>query len=468
MAKKIPPIKTYQWAPPSLITRMDVRVQNDNNCVAYIRADPTHEDLVQLHALRDTFHRKGWTTSSDTRNDEPVLRLTGIKDQSELVSVLQNGQFAKGELTVTQAKEAPRQKLWDRVKTNSLQASGIFYTIGNALYVVSGIKRGKDWHQMRTGISFATGDILLATLGSKDDTKQFKSLLQKLKKHLEKQGIPIESDTAINAETAEKGGLGSRIYNYAHEHINKIKALAEVAGGYNYFFAGAKQGNRWKQATAVIFTLGFGSTLFIKEKKPDEEKLKNAGTWEKFKAFVHEKPLRIAGWSGLSNTLFTTIGAFQEKRKFPGSNFYKYDLATASSMLVGNSLYALSNKSTGGTITEEGLVRDIYGIAAQVINHVPVSKREDAIKSTVDFLGERIEIKGARSEIDALLRAQLVLSNDNPWFRANSGTPRVAAEETAAARQVKFAASLPGKNGNWQGFVTQPVTDPAITPVQSK
>lgn len=471
MAKKIQPIRTYQWDPPSLITRLDVRKQDERSSVAYIYADLMHEDLAHLHRLRELFSHKGWVTSSDTRNGQSVLRLTGIKDENELISVLQSGEFAKGALHVSQAGAEKKQGIWQAIKDNSLRSSGIFYTLGNAFYVLCGLfgnPNKRNYWQAGTGVAFGLGDSLLAVFGGKDDNKQFKSLLTKLKTHLKKEGIKIPKNTAIYAETNTQGdSFSTRISNFIHEHINKFKAGAEVLGGIMYFNSGRTEKpspNRWKQATAVIFTLGFGSTLFIKEKKPDKEKLKNAGWWEKTKAFVQEKPLRLGGWSGLSNTLFTTIGAFRNRSEqmSQGINIYKYDLAAAGSMLVGNNLYAISNKTTGGSITEEGLVRDIYGIAAQVLNHVPQDEREKAIKSTIDFLGERVEIKGTREEIDTLLRAQMILSQDNPWFRANSNTPPPPADQSSKAREVKFTASLPGKDGRWGNFVSQPVTHPVV------
>jgi len=434
-------VKTYRWEQPSLITQIDVREQSKGTAVAYIYATENNPvRLPELQELQELFKNKGWAASSDNRDGKSVLRLTGLTDAQELISLLEEKQKGKtapyiaGTSVITE--DAPHthepKGLVNNLRTHSSRLSGMFGMLGNAFYVVSGISRGKDWGQMGTGIAFSAGDVMLAAFGGKDDTRQFKSLLHKLKSHWDKNGIEIAEHSAILAETKPRSGLGERTYDFLHEHVNKVKALAEVAGGVNYFMAGRKQRLKgepqgiWKQATAIIFSLGFGSTLFIEEKKPDQEKLKNAGFMEKANAYIHEKPLRVGGWSGLSNTLFTTIGAFKERAANPNVHHYRYDLATAGSMFFANNLYAISNKATGGSITNDDLIKDVYGLAAQVLNRIPDDQRESAIKTTVDFLGERTELKDTREEVDKLLREEMYrLTHGNPWFQARTDNPAI-------------------------------------------
>jgi len=420
-------LTTYQWGEDSLIRQVDLRKQGNGEFVAYIYAtEKEAEDLADLHRLREIFGQKGWVTSSDSRNDKPVLRLTGLTNPNQLLELLQNDKYTQSTPAisyVTAESEKPKSFM-ESVRRNSLRGSGIFYMLGNSLYIINGILRSRaagkvDVGQIGTGLAFSSGDALLALVGDKNDNKQFKSLLKKLKKHLQTHHIDIPTNSAIAAETiAEKRGTGERIHDFVHEHVNKFKALAEVIGAFTYYKAGVDHKIPEKKLTAVIFGLGFGSSLIIKEKKPDKEKLKHANFLQKAWAFWQEKPLRIAGWSGLSNTVLTTKGALRTRRENPSDPFYKYELATAGSMLIGNNLYALSNKNTGGSITSGELVNDIYGIAAQVINRLPEEKREAAIKTTVDFLGERTEIKDTREEVDQFLRAEIDRTNHNPWFKA--------------------------------------------------
>ena len=460
MAEKSNAPKVYKWDEASIIPRVDVRTQN-NNAVAYIYA-ADNADEHSLSELRSQFKNKGWATSSDTRGGKSVLRVSGLNNADELISILTFGRYVNGDARSTSEETTkPPETISQKLKANSLRASGIFYTIGNSLYIASGFARGKDIHQIGTGVAFSAGDVLLTVFGGKDDQRQFTSLLTKYKNHLEKQGVEIPKDSALYAETDTRRDTPlDKSYNFIHEHINKIKASAEVVGGWQYWLAGRDQGNKWKQITSIIFSLGFGSSIFIPEKKPDPEKLKNADLTEKAWSFVQESPLRIAGWSGLSNTILTTYGAFMEKAKYPGKNFYKYDLATASSMLVGNNLYALSNKTTGGSITEEGLISDIYGIAAQVLNRLPEEKRPAAIKATVDFLGERVEIKDSREQIDKLLREKMLQSSKaNPWFKAKTDELHLSPETTQETKTPAWKDLLipPARTEDkWKDIASRP------------
>jgi hypothetical protein len=455
-------IESYTWDAASPISRIDIR-KSRKNTVAYIYTSVDESDLENLHAMRDAFRAKGWANSSDMRDGKSVLRVTGLQNPDELIDLVRNGPFKQA--VPTQASIVSKDKpkpFMEQVRTHSLRASGIIYSIGNAFYIASGIARKKQAAQIGTGVAFSVGDVMVAIFGGKDDERQFKSLLTKLTHHLNKNGISIPKDSAISAEISTKGeSLSERTYDLIHEHINKIKALAEVVGGFLYFKAGKDQGNRWKQATAVIFTTGFGSSLFIKEKKPDPEKLAHAGPLEKAWAWVQERPLRAAGYSGLSNTLFTTIGALEERKtelaKPPGirTDHYKYDLGASASMLVANNLYALSNKSTGGAITSDGLINDLYGLVAQVLNREPEDKREAAIRATVDFLGERIEIKDTRKQIETRLREQMGHeAHDNPWFKAR--TLHETGVTDIAQRQKTLSRAK--ADGNWAHYVTQPET----------
>jgi len=412
-------LKTYNWDNESAIRQIDVR-KSKTGAVAYLHAA---DDATNLHNLRELLRGKGWATSSDTREGKPVLRVSGLQDENQLINIALQSNFAQGTPRVTETTPPKEKGFWNWVKRNSLIFSGWVYTFGNALYVVSGFVR-KDMDQARTGASFAGGDILLAIFGGKNEDRQLRTLLTKLKSHLNTHGITIPDHAAINTETDK--GKNSKFFDFMGNNISIFKALAEVVAGVFYFRAGAKQKNPWKQTTAIIFGLGFGSSIFIKEKKTDPNELKNAGFFKKAWAYWQEKPLRIAGWSGLSNTVLTTAGAVEkgykhEKGMAPpaGDPHYKWDLATAGTMLVANNLYALSNKGAG-KITSGSIIDDVYGLAAQVINQQPTEElRNKAIEETAKFLGERTEIKEHTAQAKQHLIEELVRLNNNPWSEAH-------------------------------------------------
>lgn len=429
---KIAPIKTLEWDEPAAVHKVELREQGKGNTVAYIHAtDQAQGDYSKLVALREEFTRKGWATSSDNHHGKGVLRVTGISDERELTDLLNSSGATKGSARVSQADVAGQDSKGavDFVKSNSLRASGILYLLGDVLFMTYGAKGpGKklDWGQVGMGTSFAVGDIAILGFGGRDDKRQFKSLLTKLDSHLKQQGVEIPEGAALTAETlAKPGGVLEKTYDFVHEHVNTIKLLAEIAGGASLFKSGMKNAegkvDNFKKASGAVIVTGWLAALLTQEKKPDKEHLKDAGALEKAQAYVQEKPLRLAAASGLVHNAIYTVGALKRRSneiREHGTKSYRYDLAALSSMLVANSMYAICSKSTGGNIKADALVNDVYGLAAQILNRQPEATREAAINSTVEFLGQRPEIKDSKKEIAERLREEIKMQSENPWFKS--------------------------------------------------
>lgn len=417
-------ITSYRWDGSATIRQVDVRTQGADRAVAYLYANENEQQgSPKLQALRSAFREHGWASSSDIRDGKPVLRLTGLPNAEALLTLLQTQHAIEGapHTTTQTANDNAPHGLLDATLKNSLRASGIFYTIGNLLFIMSGVAR-KDNAQLGTGLSFTAGDALLTAFGGKDDARQFKSLLIKLKDHLDERGIAIPEHAALNAEVmAGHSGFLETCYDFTHRHINIFKIIAEVLGGGLYFKAGINQNNPRKQAAGAVIVAGWLAAGLIREKKADKDELANAGSLEKTAAYIQEKPLRLAGWSGLTHNALSSIGAYEEHQKqraLPGggTSHHYWDIAGIAAMLLGNSLYAISNKTTGGSITNDDLTEDVYGLAAQVLNRQPPAVRDAAIQATADFLGERTEIKDTRSQVVARLTKEMETLSHNPWF----------------------------------------------------
>lgn len=411
-------IDVYRWSGNSKIIKVDVRSDKEER-IAYIQAA---ENTANLHTLRELFRKQGWASSSDKRNGEPVLRLTGFKNENDLIELLQNSGYVENQASIEKSdkRKKAHKGAASSLKANSLRTSGLFYMLGNILFIMSGIKR-HDKSQIGTGTFFAIGDSALMAFGGKDDRRQFNSLLKKLKKHLDDHGIEIPEGAAINAELmAKPHGFLETTYDFIHEHINTIKIMAEVLGGAFYFNAGKNQNNTRKQAAGAIIVTGWAATLLVKEKKIDPEEYKKAGTLGKLKMQIQDKPLRIAGWAGLTHNALSTVGAFEERKKElakpDGNHNYRWDMGGIAAMVTANSLYSISNKVTGGKIDNVGLVDDVYGLAAQILHTLPEKEREAAIVETANFLGQRTEIKDTREKIIRKLNDAVNNLSSNPWF----------------------------------------------------
>ncbi|MES2984920.1 MAG: hypothetical protein V4735_07030 [Pseudomonadota bacterium] len=459
---------TYRWGAGSAIAQVDVRAQHNGHAVAYVYADPKVAPET-LQTIRAAIRLKGWGTLSDHRNDRFGLRVSGLKDGHELIELLSH-QDGIGkptqEATTADAVEKPKTFI-ENVKAHSLRGAGIFYSMGNVVYLMSGVLRSReqgkiDHGQIGSSLIWGAGDALVAAIGGRDDSRQLTSLLTKLRNHYDNEGIEIPQNSAIHVETSTKGKtLGNRTYDFLHEYLNPIKCGTEVAAAFGYFNAGKNQGNVWKQRTAVTFGLGFGASLLIKEKKIDADKYEQAGPLGKLWMKIQSNPLSVGGISGYSNTILTTVGALDEGRRFRDpakyptlanaqgkiiapSKYYKLDFAAPAVMFFGNSLYAISKKNTGGDIKAQAMVSDVYSVAAQIINKQPEATREASMESTARFLGERPEIKDTHQEIIARLKAEIAIQRQNPWFEnlvlhkpagKARGTHKEA--ETAPASQVQ-------------------------------
>lgn len=424
---------TYRWDDASIIRRIDVRQQKNGAAVAYIYADTREEARAQRQEIRAALRLKGWGTLSDHRDGEFSLRVSGFSSGEELIRMLQaqGSVSAPPQIHTETAPEKPPGTLGDFIRTHSLRAAALLYMLGNGLYYMGGI-RGKDPDQKRMAVAFGAGDAMLGVFGGADDGRQFKSLLTKLKQHMDTSGIEIPKTAAIHVETSrhETGALAN-VANFLHIHINPIKIAAEVVGGFFALRTGLKKDslgkrNPLKVAGGVVVMAGWAAALGIKEKKPDEAKLQDAGFLERAAAYIQEKPLRLAGWAGLAYNSLTLSSALRNRGGVASAEKKAqapWDLAAVGAMVAANGLYSISNKTTGGSIKTDEMVSDVYAVAAQILNKQPGTLRETAMESTAKFLGDRPEIKDTHAQIIARLKEEMAIQRQNPWYEPQSLAP---------------------------------------------
>ena len=438
MASK-PTVTSYHWQAGPLIRDVEFHAGADARAIAYLGA-AEGTDPAALQILRHTLEQKGWATSADQRGGKPVLRLSGLAKSTDLLAALTEQQATTGAPEITAAEQPKPKNTLDAIKQNTLRSSGIFYSVGNALMIISGVlrTRAKDtfqFGQLGSGLAFAAGDVALTIFGGKDDAREFNTLLTKLKAHLHENNIAIPQDAALNAETAaQHHGFVESINDFMHKNINTLKISAEILGGALYAKGGIEDGILEKQIAGGVIVSGWLAALLIKEKKSDPEKLANASWAEKTWAHIQEKPLMLAGGAGLIHNGISALGAYNERKRFlnpdlpnpkgrANTHFYKWDLAVISAMLLGNSLYAMSQKTAGSGMKSDGIVDDVYGLAAQVLANQSPEAQEAAIADTAKFLADRPETKDTEKQIVAKLHAKLDAQRSNPWFEQAAPKP---------------------------------------------
>lgn len=467
MAKEY--ITLYRWGGNDSIHQVEVRQQENGRAVAYIEADNRAEMAELRHNIRSVIRLKGWGTLSDHRNGKFVLRVTGLRNGDELVSLLQSDGFVTGQPNVVERETVPQArgfKEW--IKSDSLKISGILATIGNILSMSNGVHRSwgkqKDWGQMGKGFFFMLGDLPLLLAGERDDSRQLTDLLRQLKKHYENDGVEIPKNASIMVETSNRGKtVGQIAMDYLHRYANQFKCSMEVLAAGSSIFAGKKQENKFKQYAPYVWGPGFLATLLIPERKIDAEKYATAGPLQRLWMRIQEKPLKIGGNLGYSNNIADLIGARMEYKKWDangrqGPRYFAWDVATPLVMLGANRTYSISEKSVGGSIEQGAMVSDIYSITAQILNKQPEELREKAMESTARFLGARPEISDTHAQILERLSKEMQIQRQNPWFE-KQGLPSRAPQSAGQVIQPNPLA----EEAPHPVALSQPLTAQAIT-----
>lgn len=460
---------TYRWGDGNVISRIDVREETGGRAVAYIYADQKEEARPQRHEIRAAIRLKGWGTLSDHREGNFALRVSGLKDGAELVDMLTSQGFVHGAPETTRtAIEAPKARnLNEYIHNHSLTISGSIATVGNLMSIASGFHRGKEIGQIGQGASFALADLPLALAGERDDSRQLNNLLRGLKKHYENIGLEIPKNASILAETSDSGkGIGELTKDYLHRYANQIKCSLEVVAAGFTMYAGRKQESSFKKFAPLIWGPGFAASLLIPEKKIDEEKYAAAGGVERAWMKVQSNPLSIGGLLGYSNTVASYGSAIQERKKSlapggDGKHLYRWDFAIPTVMISANGTYAISKKTVGGDIKNDGMVSDVYSVAAQILNKQPEGQvREAAIESTAKFLGERTEIKDNQQQIIVRLKEEMAIQRQNPWFETRGLAPYKPVPKKAAHKDTK--AEAPETSVQSEGRVMERTLAPSL------
>lgn len=413
-------VTSYRWnEATSVVQRVDVRSQSNGMAVAYVYANPAPELQQERFNIRAAIRLKGWGTLSDHRDGEFALRVSGLKQGQELIDLLERqGAVTRAPQVSTSTPQTDQPKgLWNDLKANSLRVSAIIYTLGNALYWISGQKATPiNENRKNMALAFGVGDTALGLFGGRDDARQYKALLSKMKTNMEREGIEIPATASIHVETHpfDHGFFGG-VYEILHTHINSIKMAAEIAGGFFAFRSGWKGENGKRNMLEVvggtIVMAGWTGALLTPEKKRNPEKLKHASLTEKVIAWVQERPTRLAGLAGYCFNLVGGLNFIGRRNTAEGL----WGMGAIGSMVGANSFYAISHKSPGGDIKTQEMVSDVYSVAAQIINKQPIELRERAIESTATFLGERPEVPGTHTEVVERLRKELNIQRQNPW-----------------------------------------------------
>lgn len=338
----------YRFGNDSLVDEITFHHTGGGGARAYLHARPG-ADMAALDALKKSLTSSGLQSTPIEEDGKAVLEVRGYrKADDNLLDVLyRNGSI----LGKYQKEETPDDKItfWDKLKKNTLRASGVTYFIGDMSYLTYGAREAFDIagkltkpQSLAAAIFYAAGSPFMWAFGHGDKSSlQLKHLSYNMINELSADGVKIPKDAAIHdVANGHNSTLGKKIHTflsrYPSEMTNAIFGLAgsmiiwEKAIDLKTFkwhplailkqegFQGLKaslnrkefiRGQSAHDLKSVLMDIGLGAltvsaglvSVFVQEEvpKPDEPKQKGlARAWQ----WVKEKPLRTAGYLLIAST----------------------------------------------------------------------------------------------------------------------------------------------------------------------
>ncbi|MEI7488809.1 MAG: hypothetical protein WCJ72_15655 [Chryseobacterium sp.] len=384
--------------------------------MVYLQPSENAGDLSKVRAeLQSDF-----SVSPTIRNGKPALRVSGVKNPSEIIEKL--GDSVNGNPQIEEIKPQEEKKNFgDMIKANSLQAAAAFAFLGDILYIAEGFIRGNNALK-GVGATFAVGDAIVSAFGHPSPDKAERSLIRKIGAEMEKQGIVIPEGSAIKAEMlGKKDGFIEKVCNFMQENVMMFKAASKVIGG-SLMIASDKSGSNDTKIAGMMLIGGFVSSALIQEKRIDPEKFEQANIFEKGFMKVQASPLILGGGAGVGNNLVRGAAVIKKVTSGHLSEIDKQALpvkiGTTAALLTANSLYAMS-KTSGGGGKDNQIISDIYAMSAQALAAQPEEIRQEAIKQVAKNLGTIPGLTGDKTKIESEINNQIESLTHNPFYASN-------------------------------------------------
>ncbi len=318
----------YIWHDNNSITKeIEFTGNGKNSILEAVISIPANVNNEQLRNLDQQLVDGGFNLSYDTKDNKPILRVSGIRHPNDLVKLLQQNKLVAGNYSIEETKKT-NKSLWQRIRDNSLVLSAVFYMLGNIVTMISGYFR-RDADEFRTGFSFSIGDGSVLLFGKRNAKEKHHAVMQNFGDFLKQHGIEpsFGSNFAPSAVKEPKTAWGA-IKSFMHDKVIAIKSVSEIIAGISFAKAGFNQENAYKKIAGTALVTGFGLGLAIPEKSDSqirddlgvdtpeqaEEKYAQLPWRSKAKYAIQKQPLILSGGFAAINNLSTIAGAFDEKK----------------------------------------------------------------------------------------------------------------------------------------------------------
>jgi len=423
---------------------------------AYLHAS-TMADNNALHDAVEKLVAKGWQCIPYTFDDKPMLEVRGFARDSQLVSLLSELKLTSGQVSISENEKAAPGFI-DRLKKRSLQASGVFYGVGDAYFIGYGHK-GESKLNTAAGIFYALPTPVLLAYGKNDQSSlQIEDLSRQMSKYLTNEGIKLPNECSLQSIVDDhKKGLikttNDLFQRYPSEFMNLSFAVAGAciaAAAVPYLGKGVVKDKRlenWLNVGVGASTISSGLfAAMVNEKKHDPDAPKKHGlaaVWE----WAQEKPLAVAGIGYIVSTFLHAASAKVGMRsKDPAHReAVKMRWVFVGASLIAELLVAISSKGHGqGVVSDNSVDNSVIALSADLISKQPPAMQESLIEHVATFLGRPDVMAVKDANIREKLHTQVEAMRNNPWAHAVDASPKTAA---VPVWQAKIdTAPTPGQN----------------------
>lgn len=463
----------YHYQNSGVIDRIEVKSLRPGISQATIITQE-NADPEKLEQLRKALGSHKISTLMDNVEGRAAIQVRGIKEEKELLATLGKiglspAGHAKKELTDNDRK---KYSVKDRVRGKAMFLSSIFYDIGNAAFVVSGIQRGRhnpdgkftrnDISELMIGVTFGLGDVLMTIYGHDKGDEELSAAAAGLKRHLHKKGIAVPEGDELNPDSLHQSGAAKTADRWLRKNIGRVKCMTETVAGLFTIHAALKpdklgKKNPSKIAGGFIITAGWLATFLLDKPrghsvfggdKPDPSTaaeivadnprgwiarpaamLNNVmgGLWGalntkdgervRFGKEVTDAQEALGKIRGTSDT--TAIKAAEKHLAYTKvkQHDYSWNVVSACSFLIANMLFGLSgSKRPKDTEDDKSMMNDLVLLSANVLARQPEQVREANIDEMAEYVSHLAHVnlpkdqvaKAIHDKVDALSRSNWV------------------------------------------------------------
>ncbi len=444
----------YLFTNNSLLSEISIQRSEGGGIRAYIYA---RDDAKpgQLGEVKKTLQENDFQWTPIFVAGRHALEVRGLgRDETKLLSLLHGKEYVVGSYE-KKANIGDVMSLGDKLKKNTLRASGLAYIAGDIGFFSyewkKSFKNGKltDPQGILAGIFYAMGTPVITIFGKGDKSDfQLKDISYNMMESLKKDGIKVPNDSAmIAAIDGHNDGRFKKITNflerYPAEVTNSLFGLAGtmlIWSGLKDYAHKKKVPTSAKSKGAIFMDIGLGAmtvlagliSVFVEEEpleKGEKRKTGLAGAWQ----WIKEKPLRAAGGALMVSTVSHTGATVKDWRN--ANAIIKSNPATeqlleakklrsavpgravfAGTNLTAEILMSLSSKGHGaGVKTDGSLDRSVYAVMADFVSRNPKGNRDILLAKISEFLSDKRHLGGPAADIENGIREQLKELEQNPW-----------------------------------------------------